>query len=130
MVGPTANIVNQPIMHAVNLPPTRFDRIIAGSNFRVPSRTDSTTLDVPLYNHDYYNFTVAATHRIGEQFFFELAGNLSHEKVFSDLTVNRGLSKISIDVNSVLPTGASNPNYLKPTGESNSYIYNPKIGNL
>jgi len=121
VAGPSANIRNTPIINQQNLPANLFDLAVKGSNFRIPSREFTTTVDAPLYREDYENYTLAVTQQIGDRFFAEIAGNLAGLDKKGDIITSRGLTQVFIDVNRVLPTGASNPNFLEPYNENRSY---------
>ena len=119
--GASANIRNTPIFNQRNLPANLFDLAVRGSNFRIPSREFTTTVDAPLYREEYDNYTLAVTQQFGEKFFAELAGNIAGLDKKGDIISSRGLTQVFIDVNRVLPTGAVNPNFLEPYSESRSY---------
>jgi outer membrane receptor protein involved in Fe transport len=124
VVGPSANVSANPVNYAQNLPDARFNNALSGSHFRVPRRTDSGTIDAPLYAQDYDNVTLAVTQQVGERLFAEAAFNVGREKVDTNLSPARSLSSLLIDINSKLPNGAANPNYLEPYGETPAYVHN------
>lgn len=122
--GPSANIRNTPILNRLNLPATLFDLAENGSNFRVPTREFTTTVDAPLYTEDYYNYTFSVTQQFGERLFAEAAVNFAGLDKRGDIITSRGLTQVYIDVNRVLPNGQTNPNFLEPYSESRSYPHN------
>ncbi len=124
VVGPSANVSANPVNFAQNLSEARFNNAINGSHFRIPRRTDSGTIDAPLYAQDYDNVTAAITQQIGEQLFAEAAFNLGREKVDTNLSPARSLGSMLIDVNSRLPNGTPNPNFLETYGETPAYVHN------
>ncbi|MES2693138.1 MAG: TonB-dependent receptor plug domain-containing protein [Verrucomicrobiota bacterium] len=108
----------------INVPPDLYSRAIAGSHFRIPSRTFATTPDAPVYALENEDYTLSITHHVGERFFAEVAANVGKEVVDAEAGISRQLSQILIDVNSVLPTGEPNPNFLEPYGQgTGSYPY-------
>lgn len=123
VVGTTANITNNSVNSQVNLPVGLYDLAIAGSHFRVPGREASTFASGPNFTVDNQDYTLSVTQRVGEHFFAELAGNLGREDTDGDIGISRSMTKIYLDVNAVLPTGAPNPNYLEPFSQAQSYPY-------
>ncbi|MBM3866327.1 MAG: hypothetical protein FJ381_10630 [Verrucomicrobia bacterium] len=124
VAGPAANIRNTPMLNRRNLPPDLFALAEAGSNFRVPSREFTTTVDAPLYREKYFNYTLGVTQQVGERFFAEAAINFAGLDKFGDVITSRGLTQVFIDVNRVLPDGRPNPNFREPYSESRSYPHN------
>ena len=114
--GELGNIYNQPIANRINLPPDLYAIAEANSFFKVPSRKDVAYVDGPLYHEKYYNYTLAATQRIGQKFFAEAAVNFVGLESGGEVGVS-GLGRLYIDVNSKLPDGRNNPNFLQPYGE-------------
>ena len=123
VVGPSANIADAPINSAVNLPSNLYDNAIRGSHFRVPSREFSLYPEGPLFGVTNRNYTLSLTQKLRENLFLEVAGNISREDTYSDIGISRQMSRIYIDVNSFLPDGRANPNFLEPYAESNSWPY-------
>jgi outer membrane receptor protein involved in Fe transport len=123
VVGTTANITNNSINSQLSLPGNLYDLAINGSKFRLPDRKASTFASQPNFIVDNYNYTLAVTQRLGENFFAELAGNYSKETTAGDIGISRSYTKVYIDVNSLLPDGRSNPNYLQPFAQGQSYPY-------
>ncbi|HRE82091.1 MAG TPA: hypothetical protein PLN52_13665, partial [Opitutaceae bacterium] len=123
VVGNTANINNQSIIEQLNLPSNLYDRVVAGSKFTIPTRETSSFPHGKLFGVDNSDFTLSATQRIGDNLFFEVAGNVGSEDTKSDIGISRTMTKMAIDVNSVLPTGQPNPNYLQPYVQSTRFPY-------
>ncbi|MSU50708.1 MAG: hypothetical protein EXS37_16745, partial [Opitutus sp.] len=123
VVGPGANITNNSIIAQQNLPPGLYDIAIARSRFQIPSRSLSTFSDEPIFGLKSEDLTLSLTQRIGERFFAEVAVNKGREDLNSNTGISRGMSRIYVDVNSVLPTGQPNPNFLQPYTESISNPY-------
>ncbi len=108
----------------LNVPAGLYDKAAAGSKFRVPSREFATTPDAPVYALRNDDYTLSITQGFGPKLVVEIAGNVGTEIVDAETGISRQLSQILIDVNSVLPTGAPNPNFLEPYGQgTGSYPY-------
>jgi outer membrane receptor protein involved in Fe transport len=121
VVGPSANIRNTPILNRINLPGTLFSFAEANSNFQVPSREFTTMPDATLYTEDYDNFTFAITQQVGSNFYAEAAFNYASLTRQGDISTSRGLTQVFIDINSTLPNGDPNPNFLEPYSEGRAY---------
>ncbi|MEY2879564.1 MAG: hypothetical protein RLZZ15_1944, partial [Verrucomicrobiota bacterium] len=111
-----------PILGSVGLPFV-FQQAINGSHYRTPSRrfTVAPTSGNGSNAARYQVYTFTANHQLGEHLFLEAAANYVPVKRKSDVTGNRGLFNILLDINRNLPTGAPNPNYLQPYSESNTF---------
>lgn len=108
----------------LNVPAGLYDHVVAGSHFRIPSREYATTPDAPVYALENEDYTLSITQRLGQNLFVELAANYGTEVVDAEAGISRQLSQILLDVNSVLPTGQPNPNFLQPYGQgTGSYPY-------
>ncbi|MDR2674054.1 MAG: TonB-dependent receptor [Opitutaceae bacterium] len=118
VTGETANIRVQPIANRINLPQDMFDVIEANSHFSVPSRESTSYVDAALYSEKYYNYTLALTQQFARKFYAEAAVNFSGLKKSGDRVTGSGLTRVYIDVNSKLPNGRDNPNFLEPYSES------------
>ncbi|HRE83250.1 MAG TPA: TonB-dependent receptor [Opitutaceae bacterium] len=123
VVGPTANINNQSIVGQLNLPSDLYALAEGGSKFVKPSRTTSTFPHGDLFGVRNKEYTLSLTQRFGENLFIELAANTGTEDTNSDIGISRTMTKINIDVNSVLPNGQPNPNFLEPYVQSTSFPY-------
>ncbi len=123
VTGPTANINNQSIGEQINLPESLYDIALNNSNFRMPDRKFSTYGDRPNTFTEHDDFTLSITQRIGERVFVEVAGNKGREELRTDTGITRGMSRILLDVNTVMPDGSPNPNFLEPYVEMFSYPY-------
>ena len=124
IVGTSANITNNSIIAQVNLPANLYDIAIRNSAFRIPNRTLSTFSDGPIFGLRHEDFTVSLTQRINDRLFAEAAVNRGREDLNSNTGISRGMSRIWIDINSVLPNGQPNPNFRQPYTEaiSNPYL--------
>jgi hypothetical protein len=56
---------------------------------------------------------------VGQSLFFEVAADVNQDKLHGMGIVGRGLTNVSIDINRVMPTGETNPNFLEPYVEAN-----------
>lgn len=116
VVGSLANIYQQPIDNTINLPSDLYATIEENSFFSVPSRKDVAYVDGPFYEEKYYNYTLALTHQIGQKFYAEAAVNFAGLESGGETSVS-AFGRMYIDVNSKLPNGNDNPNFLQPYGE-------------
>jgi hypothetical protein len=106
---------NSSIINQLNLPENRFDIAEANSHFRVPSREFSIVADGLQYDQKYYNYTLAVTQQVGENFYAEAAVNLAGVEYTGDKGLSSGQGgQTRIDLNTKLPNGADNPNFLQP----------------
>jgi outer membrane receptor protein involved in Fe transport len=115
--GAGLTVAGQNFLEQLNLPANRFDRALAGSRFRYPSRAFTTSYDGPLIRQDFVNAETAFTHVVGDRLYFEAAGNFSFWKPPADISLGRSIQDTLIDINRNLPTGARNPNFLQPYNE-------------
>lgn len=127
VVGPSAAIANQPLNEALNLPPGRFDRAIAGSHFRYPARDFAVSTNNPSYVQTYHSFSGFLTQRIGSRLFASADANYSKERRVTEYINSRGLPDVYLDLNRNLPNGQPNPGFLYPYSEG--YRLKFPIGN-
>ncbi len=119
IVGTGINTAGQSILYQINLPEDRFNRAIAGSQFRLPGREFTHYYsNRPTLKQSYRDIALYLNHQFGRAFFVELAGDYNKETRFGDTTYNRNVSDVLIDIARTLPTGANNPNFLKPYFET------------
>lgn len=123
VVGPTANIANNSIIYQKNLFAGLYDQVVNNSKFRIPPREASTGPSGPNFIVNSENATLSVTQRLGENFFAEVAGNVGREITDTDIGITRQMSRVYLDVNSVLPDGRSNPNSLQPYSYGQPYPY-------
>lgn len=123
VVGTTANINNQSMIEQVNLPANLYDLAVAGSNFTIPTRETSSFPHGKIFGVRNEDFTLSLTQRFGDNLFLEVAANKGSEDTNSDIGISRTMTKLGIDVNSVLPNGQPNPNFLEPYVQSTSFPY-------
>lgn len=115
--APNLNLSTRSINEQINAPSWQFDRAIAGSHFRYPSRSFTIATEEPTFKQVYQAHSVFLRHRIGSNLFIEAAGNLSRELRRTQYINARSLNNVYIDINQTLPNGAANPYFLEPYGE-------------
>lgn len=106
-----------PILYGLNLPSHRFDTAIANSAFRVPSEEFTTSPDVASIAQRFKDLQLTFTQRLG-RLFFEIAGDINRADALIDGEPDRQTTNTLIDINRVLPNGATNPNFLQPYGDA------------
>lgn len=94
------------------LPNDRFARAINGSNFEVPSKTFTNSVDAPILEQTTKDANFTLTHQIGEKLYFEVGGDVN--EVHDRRTNPNNLRNVRIDINRLLPNGATNPHFLDP----------------
>ncbi|MBL9187362.1 MAG: hypothetical protein JNK23_07795 [Opitutaceae bacterium] len=113
---------NLNLLYQDDLPADRFNRVLAGSKFRLPDKRDNNTTDAPTLLQNAKDINLALTHQIGTSWFFELGGDVNR-------TTDRRVSvndfrALRIDINQLLPNGVANPNYLQPYADG-TIAYSP-----
>jgi len=66
------NVDGSQLFYQTGVTPQRFDRAIAGSNFRLPGKTYSTAGDDPIFQNHYKDFEATLDQQLGD-FTLELA---------------------------------------------------------
>ncbi len=115
--GASSNYQSRPITEALNAPAWRFDRAIAGSQFRVPPSSFAMSTLAPTNQQTYQSYSAFLRHRIGSNFFLEAAANFAREARRTQYINGRSLNDVIIDVNERLPNGAPNPQFLDVYGD-------------
>lgn len=118
--GPTLpgfNAVDGSLLHAIDLPANRFDRAIAGSNFRVPDERFTTAFDTHTIRQKYQDLQLTFDHRIGNVF-IQAAVDTNRTRQSINTPDVRNAGKTLIDINENLPNGAPNPHFLQPYNDS------------
>jgi outer membrane receptor protein involved in Fe transport len=110
-------ISSRPIQSDLNAPAWRFDRAVAGSNFRVPDDSFAISTTTPTFKQNYQAYSTFLRHRVGQNLFFEAAGNISSESRRTQYINARSLNDVIIDVTQTLPNGQTNPMFLEPYGQ-------------
>jgi hypothetical protein len=116
--APTATQSNNEVnlLNQINLPADRFNRALAGSKFRLPGERFSQAPDAPVLIQDTKDVNFALSHQVGENWFFEIGGDIN--KV-ANRSIRNGIAggnsrEVRIDINQLLPNGATNPHFLEP----------------
>jgi len=108
-----------PLIDTPMITPGIYDAAIAGSSFRVPSRSFTNIGPNPTAINRFRDVTVFVDQRIGESVNVQFSGGVN--KLFSygliDYYTNQGYQNTYIDINRLLPDAAANPNFLKPYNE-------------
>lgn len=102
-----------------NLPSDRFDRAIANSGFRIPSRRFTYLPDHPVFEQHNKDFNGAFTHQFNEGLIAEIGYdfNRTHDARMQ----NTNQWRITrIDINKFLPDGSPNPYFLEPYGDASA----------
>lgn len=106
------------LLYSYNLPANRFDNAIAGSAFRLPSTRFSLASDAPVIQERFKDIQFTVDHRIGNLFLQAAADINRTNQVVNNIDV-RGSNSMFIDINRLLPNGASNPHFLQPYADGN-----------
>lgn len=110
---PSFNTAGATLLHALDVPPNRFDTAIANSAFRLPSEEFTIAPDAPINQQTFKDQQVTINQRFGN-FFFEAAADKNRSTMFINGEQNRGTADTYIDINRVRPDGSPNPNFLQP----------------
>ena len=101
------------LLYSFNLPGNRFDNAIAGSAFRIPSKSFSLASDSPVIQERFKDLQLTVDHRIGD-LFLQVAGDINRaDQRINNIDV-RNSNVMFIDINRVLPNGDANKNFLQP----------------
>lgn len=117
-VGATPNSSGTDILESIGLPEGRFANAIAGSQFRVPDRRFTQSLDAPSFWQRFHDVALYVNHSIGRSLFVEAAFDANQSFRYAEYTMTNGLINTLIDINRNLPNGATNPNFLVPYSEA------------
>ena len=101
------------LLYAYNLPGNRFDNAIAGSAFRLPSKSFSLASDAPVIQERFKDLQVTVDHRIGD-LYLQAAADLNRANQRINNIDVRNSNVMYIDINKVLPNGAPNTHFLQP----------------
>ena len=118
--APPATQVNSEanLLYQANLPADRFNRVLAGSKFRLPNKRFTQAPDAAILIQDTKDVNFALSHQIGDRWFFELGGDVNkvaNRSIRNGVLNNR---EVRIDLNQLLPNGATNPHFLEPYSDS------------
>jgi len=108
------------LLYSLNLPGQRFANAIAGSAFRLPSKSFSLASDAPVIHERFKDVQLTLDHRIG-QVFLQLAADVNHSLQNINGIDVRGSNIMYVDINRVLPNGAANPHFLQPYADGTMY---------
>ena len=108
-----------PIIDTPMITPGVYDAAIQGSNFRLPRRSFTNIGPNPTAINRFRDATLFLDQRVGESLNLQLSGDVN--RLFSygliDYYTNQGYPNTYIDINRLLPDGATNPNFLEPYNE-------------
>ncbi len=111
--APSFGAANSRLLYPVNLPAGMYDKAIAGSAFRLPSDSFTNAMDVPTLTQHFRDLQLTLDHRIGDVF-IEMAIDHNRTKQFANTPDVRGGNVVYVDINKLLPNGATNPHFLQP----------------
>lgn len=116
------------ILNSIWLPGDRFDRVIAGSKFRIPDKRFTNMPDYPLFTQRTRDVNFGLSHRFTDMLHFEFLGdyNRVHNKVVNNIN---GFRTTVIDLNRNLPDGTPNPHFLDAYGQGQERIKDFYIDN-
>ena len=96
-----------------------YDAAIQGSQFRMPARSFTNIGPNPTAINRFRDATFFLDQRVGDTLTLLLSGAANRQYSYGliDYYSNQGYPNIYIDVNRLLPEGATNPNFLQPYNE-------------
>lgn len=117
------------------IPADRWAAAQRGSSyFATPYRgqTPLWTSKVPTFQEKGRDLAAYLNYRLGENFFFEVAGDINKGDKIGNTASRRGLEDLYIDIDRTLPNGQANPNFLHPYTEFMEYrnIRNDDVRNI
>jgi outer membrane receptor protein involved in Fe transport len=115
--APSVNYQTRPINASLNSPAWQFDRAVSGSRFRVPASSFAMSTLTPTNAQTYQTYSAFLRHRVGQNLFLELGGNVAREWRHTQYINGRSLNDVIIDLNRSLPNGQANPYFLDPYGQ-------------
>jgi outer membrane receptor for ferric coprogen and ferric-rhodotorulic acid len=118
--NPAFGLTNTNLLVAMNVLPNRFDIAESRSYFRRPSRDFSINQDGPLLESTFRDVQLTIEQKLGD-FYVELAGDINKNSNYTNGEQNRGANGTYIDLNRVLPNGATNSHYLQAYGDGNFF---------
>ena len=112
------NLVNSMILFGLNTPANRFDRAIAGSQFRIPStRYTNQTTDQPTISQEFKDLQITVDQRVGPVF-IQAAYDINRTRADTINVDTNGVGQTYIDINRLLPDGSTNTHFLQPYGDA------------
>ena len=109
-------LTNTNPVEAFNVPANRFATAEAGSGFRRPSRRFSINQNGPLLETTFRDLQATLEQRLGD-FYVEVAADINRNSNYTNGEQNRGANATYIDLDRVLPNGATNSHYLQAYGD-------------
>jgi outer membrane receptor protein involved in Fe transport len=101
------------ILYSYDLPGDRFANAIAGSAFRLPSKSFSLASDSPVISERFKDLELTADHRIGG-LYLQAAVDINRTNQRINNIDVRGSNLMYIDINKLLPDGTTNSHFLQP----------------
>ncbi len=121
-VGSTSwNQSNANILNSIDVVPDRFARAQASSKFTLPSREYSNAADTPTMNSKFQDLQLTLSRQFGDNLFLEIAGDVNQVHNTID-RFDTDSNTTYLDINPLLPGGATNPNYLRPYGDGRYWL--------
>lgn len=116
------------ILYSTNLPNDMYNRAIANSHFRIPSKRFTNMPDDPLFTQWTKDVNIGFTHRFSDTLFFEFMADYNevHNRVVNNIN---GFRTTVIDINRNLPNGTPNPHFLDAYGQGQERIKHFYINN-
>jgi outer membrane receptor for ferric coprogen and ferric-rhodotorulic acid len=100
-------------------PPDLYARAINGSAFRLPSkRFTGAGFDSPVYTQIMKDANLTLSHQIGDRWFFEIGGDVNKVETVTARDGAITVRTVRIDINQLLPNGATNPHFLQTYGDA------------
>ncbi|MDP3071679.1 MAG: TonB-dependent receptor plug domain-containing protein [Opitutaceae bacterium] len=123
---PSFSINNQAMVDDnFGVPADRYARALAGSKyFTIPTRESTTVWSnkLPTFTEKSKDLSLVANYKVGGGLFIELAGDINEGDTNGQTGLaRRGGQDIYIDIDSTLPGGGANPNFLHPFMEFMEY---------
>lgn len=118
------NLTNAAIIDNDFVDPTqRYARALAGSYFEVPNSEFTTLWDnrIPTLEEKNKDLALTLNYKLGDSLFLEVAGNVNRSDIVGNTGLRRGVTDVYIDIDSILPNGDANPNFLQPYTEFMEY---------
>lgn len=119
VVGGATGYNGAPVNFRLNSPANVFGPALAGSSLFIPDPSNSPKHDDETQSQDFDNINVSLDQQFGPHFYAGVAANHTITHVNTDYTVVRGLGdQFRVDINRNLPSGQSNPNFLRAYTEA------------
>ncbi len=112
LITATSNGGELDLRYQQGLPDDRYNRALAGSNFRLPGKRFTNSADVEIIGQRTKDANFTLAHQVGDSLYLELGGNVNR---VHDRRMNpNNLRNVRIDLNQTLPNGAANTHFLEP----------------